>query len=438
MTESILIKDGLLIDPSEQKEFVADIRIADGKISEVGKNLSAQKSERIIDADGLWITPGFVDLHTHLRDMGQKDSEDIKSGSQAAAAGGFTTVLTMANTEPVMDNAATLSLYLQKIKEHAVIEVLPVAAVTKGLQGIELTNMNDLAQLGAVAFSDDGMPIQNMAVLRRALEYIRLTGKLIISHSEDKDLSESGVINEGEISTRMGLPGLSWASETVAVARELEIVRLTKAPYHFTHLSCAGSVELVRRAKKDGLAVTADVTPHHLSLSVNDLGGYRTCCKMKPPLRTQEDIAALITGIKDGTIDAIATDHAPHSDLAKAQSMAQAPFGIIGLETAFALTYDVLVKKSGMSKLAFFNLLTTAPSRIIDLPIPSIKAGARANLTVIDPDFQWNYDAQNGASRAHNSPFCGTSLHTKVITTICHGKVVFEAVSQPRKQKNRQ
>lgn len=426
MTESLLIKNGLLIDPKEKHEQVADLRIQGDKITELGKDLPANASnERVIDAKGLWIVPGFIDLHTHLRGLGQADKEDIASGTRAAAAGGYTTVVSMANTSPVIDNGAILSLYLQKIKEQAVIEVLPAAAVTKGLEGKELTNMVGLAELGAVAFSDDGMPIHNMAVLRRAMEYVRLTGNIIISHAEDKDLSESGVMHESTVSAALGLPGIPWAAETVAVARELELVRLTNVPYHFTHISCAGSVELLCRAKKEGLPVTADATPHHLCLSVDELIGYKTCCKMNPPLRNREDVTAIINGIKDGTIDAIATDHAPHTDLEKERDMLDAPCGITGLETAFAATYDVLVKQNGLSRLRFFELLTAAPARIIELPTPKLAAGERANLTIINPDLSWTYDARKGSSRSHNSPFSGKSFTGKVVNTIYQGKVVY-------------
>ncbi|MBY0358639.1 MAG: dihydroorotase [Candidatus Obscuribacterales bacterium] len=423
---TLLIKNGLVL-PSEKPQ---DLRIKDGIIVELGNNLETTKTEKTIDASGMLITPGFIDMHTHLRDLGQQDKETIASGTKAAAAGGFTTVLTMANTEPVIDNVAILAFYKQKIRDQAVIEVLPAAAVTKGLQGKELSDMAGLADNGAIAFSDDGMPIQNLAVLRRALEYARLTGNIIISHAEDRDLSAGGIIHESAVATNLGLAGIPWAAETAAIAREIEIVRLTGSPYHFTHLSCAGSVRLVRQAKEDGLSITADVTPHHLNLSVDDIGNYRTCCKMNPPLRSAEDQEAIIEGIKDGTIDAIATDHAPHTDLEKEQTMATAPFGIIGLETAFALTYQKLVREAGLSHERFFRLLTSNPARILQLPEPKIKAGEKANLAIINPNFSWKYDSHQGVSRAHNSPFCGRSLHGKVMFTIFQGNIVFTAAER--------
>lgn len=426
MTKDLLIKNGLVL-PSEKQQ---DLRIKDGTIIELGNNLEAAKAEKLIDAAGMLIAPGFIDMHTHLRDLGQQDKETIASGTKAAAAGGFTTVLTMANTEPVIDNVAILAFYKQKIRDQAVIEVLPAAAVTKGLQGKELSDMAGLADNGAIAFSDDGMPIQNLAVLRRALEYARLTGNIIISHAEDRDLSAGGIVHESAAATNLGLAGIPWAAETAAIAREIEIVRLTGSPYHFTHLSCAGSVKLIRQAKEDGLPISADVTPHHLSLSVDDIGNYRTCCKMNPPLRSAEDLEAIIEGIKDGTIDAIATDHAPHTDLEKEQTMAAAPFGIIGLETAFALTYQKLVREAGLSNERFFRLLTSNPARILQLPEPKIKAGEKANLAIINPAFSWKYDSQQGFSRAHNSPFYGRPLYGKVMFTIFQGNIVFAAAER--------
>jgi len=371
------------------------------------------------------VTGGFIDLHTHLRDLGQKDKETIETGTKAAAAGGFTTVVSMANTEPAMDNAAILSLLLERIRECALVEVLPAAAVTKGLAGVELTNMVELACLGAVAFSDDGMPVENLAVLRRALKHVRLTGRPIISHAEDRNLSDQGVMNEGGKCSCLGLPGIPAAAETAAVAREIEVVRSAPAPYHFTHLSCAGSVELVRRAKADGLPVTADVTPHHLCFGVEDMPPYDTKWKMNPPLRTKADHLALIKGIEDGTIDAIATDHAPHTDLEKARTIYEAPFGITGLETAFSLTYSKLVMDAGLSHHRYFELLTTSPARILGRSKPALEVGARADLVVIDPGCRWVYDPLEGQSRSHNSPAKG-ELKGKVLATVSRGKLVFQ------------
>lgn len=427
MSDKILIKNGLILDPAKNSEQKSDIRIAGGQIVERGSDLSANSEEQVIEADGSWISCGFIDIHTHLRDLGQKDKEDIHTGTKAAAAGGFTTVVSMANTDPVIDNGMTLSMYLQKIAERAVIEVLPVAAVTKGLGGQELTNMVDLSEMGAIAFSDDGKPIQNMTVLRRALEYARLTGKLIISHAEDLDLSEGGSMHECALSTELGLQGITYASETVAVARELEIVRLTQAPYHFTHISCASSLDLIRRAKVEGLPVTVDVTPHHLALTAEEVAEYNTNAKMNPPLRSGRDRQELINAIKDGTITAIGTDHAPHTKLEKSRPFVEAPFGITGLETAFSVVYEALVVQNYISILELIKLLTIGPARILDLPVPSLQIGSTANLCIIDPNIQWTYESAKGHSKSTNSPWNHKKLHGKITCTIYKGQVVYRS-----------
>lgn len=423
---AILIQGGLVLDPASNSERVADVRISEQQIAAVGEKLEKRDGDTVIDAKGMWVCPGFIDLHTHMRDLGQKDKEDVVSATKAAAAGGFTTIVAMANTEPPVDNTATLQVVLSRIAAYAQIEVLPVACVTKGLQGAELTNMVDLADAGAIAFSDDGMCIMNMAVLRRALEYSRLAERVIISHCEDKDLSLGGVIHEGATATRLGLPGIPTTSETVAVAREIEMVRQFDAPYHFTHISCADSVNLIRRAKQDGLPITADVTPHHLTLSVDEIEPYHTCYKMKPPLRTARDIEALIEGLRDRTIDAIATDHAPHTRLEKAGTMAEANVGIIGLESALSVTLETLVSSKVLSPLKFVELLTTAPAAVLDLPQPSLSAGAVANVTVIDPNTKWTYDAHAGHSKSTNTPYHGRQLTGRVISTIYRGKQVYK------------
>jgi dihydroorotase len=424
MKDAILIQGGRVIDPTSGQEAVKDIRISGNSITAIADKLPASDSDSVFDAQGLWVCPGFIDMHTHLRDLGQKDKEDIESGTRAAAAGGFTTVVAMANTDPPVDNGAILSVLLARIEDKAHIDVLAVAAVTRGLAGEELTNMSELADLGAVAFSDDGMTISNMAVLRRALEYARMTGRVVISHAEDRDLSAGGCIQEGHTCTSMGLAGIPAASETAAVARELEIVRLTGAPYHFTHVSCAQTVRLIKRAKEDGLPVTADVTPHHLTLNVDQIAGYDTNYKMKPPLRLASDQEALAQGLKDGTIDAIATDHAPHTRLEKATTMEEASVGIIGLETAFSLCYERLVMSAILTPVQLVSLFTSKPASILSLPAPSLDVGAPANITVIDVAAKWTYDPTHGMSKSHNSPYAGKSMHGKPILTIYGGALV--------------
>jgi dihydroorotase len=422
--EAILIKGATVIDPVSELEEQRDVRVAGGTITAMDRSLENQSNDTVINANGLWLCPGFIDIHTHLRDLGQKDKEDIDTGTRAAAAGGYTTVVAMANTDPPLDNAATFSVMLNRIEERAHVEVLPVASVTKGLQGVELTNMVELSDMGAVAFSDDGMCIGNLAVLRRALEYARMTGRPIISHPEDKDLSGGGSLGESATATAYGVRGIPVAAETAAIAREIEIVRTTNAPYHFTHVSCADSVQ-IKRAKQDGLPITADVTPHHLMLSVDEIDPFDSHFKMKPPLRLEEDKAALVQGLRDGTIDAIATDHAPHTRLEKCTTLEDAAVGIIGLETAFPICYEKLVARGAMDRMKFIKLFTTRPAAILDLPTPSIEVGNSANITLVDPAFRWVYDPRTGHSRSHNSPWGGRLMTGKAVLTVYRGKTVY-------------
>jgi dihydroorotase len=423
--QSFLIKNAILIDPATNTERKMDLRIAGGAINEVAECLKSDEST-VFDASGMLLVPGFIDLHCHLRDFGQSDKETIESGTQAAAVGGFTTVVAMANTDPPLDNTLMLSEMMYRSTENAVIDVLPCASVTKGMAGIELTNMEDLAAHGAMAFSDDGMPIGNLAILRRALEYARLADRVIISHAEDKDLSHGASIHESTTSVRMGLRGYPSAAESACVAREIEVVRQTNGRLHFAHISNAASVALIRSARRDGLSVSADVTPHHLCLTVDDIVEYDTSFKMNPPLRTQEDQAALVDALTDGTISAIATDHAPHTDYEKSMAFDSAPFGVIGLETAFSVTYERLVLSKRMNRSQFISLLTTNPAKILNLPAPSLlTVGAPANLAVIAPDAKWTYDAKQGISRSHNSPFHGRQMTGRVVLTMVRGVTVF-------------
>lgn len=433
--QGLLLRNVLVIDPSRQSESQSDVRLRGDSIVEVGKELPSQPDEDQIDCDGMWMVPGMIDLHTHMRDLGQRDKEDLHSGTKAAAAGGFTTVVAMANTEPPLDNGAILSLYLQKIRERAVIDVLPVACVTKGMRGEELTNMVELADTGAIAFSDDGVTIQNMAVLRRAMEYVQLTGRIIISHAEDKDMVEGGVINEGFTSTRLGLAGRPAVAEAIAVARELELVRLTRTPYHFTHISTARAIELIREAKLEGLPVTADATPHHLSLTTEAIKEFDTRLKMNPPLREEDDRQAIINGIVDGTIDAIATDHAPHTRLEKSGMFAECPVGIIGLETAFAISSQLLLDTLG--RLKFFKLFTTNPAKILDLAEPLLREDSEATFALIDPTLTWTYDPAQGHSKSHNTPYSSQQFKGKVVMTMFKGKCVFEDTSFKGKRPKR-
>jgi dihydroorotase len=405
---------------------VQDIRIANGLIAEVGNNLSANEDEQVIDVSGLHVCPGFIDVHTHLRDFEQTSAEDIESGTRAAAAGGFTTVTAMANTNPVIDNPLILQRLLQLIEKKSCVRVLPVASVTMNLAGQELTNMTELAELGAVAFSDDGQPVTNLALLKRALQNAKLLNRIIISHPEDKHLSAGGALNESGACARLGLPGIPAASEAACVAREIEIVRATGAHLHFAHISTAAAVNLIRRAKEDGLPVTADVTPHHLTLTDADIKTFDTSMKMNPPLRSTRDREAVIAGIADGTIDAVGTDHAPHSATDKRRTFADAPFGVIGLETAFSLLYDRLVLAGHIPFDKLMALLTTKPAAIMQLPSPKIQANEVADLAIIDLKKEWKYDTAEAFSRSYNSPFQGFTFSSKVVMTIARGSIAYQ------------
>lgn len=436
MSNSILLKRGLIVSPvkpgvSDQngkKEGFkrADIRITDGVITEIGEGLADQSGEKIIDVNDLWITPGFIDIHTHLRDMNQSGKESIATGTKAAAAGGYTTVCAMANTDPTTDCPQVLSIVQEKIQKDAIVRVLPVVAVTKGLKGEELTEMVKLSEMGAIAFSDDGMPLWNLGLLKRALEVTKMLGKTIISHPEDHGLSQKGCINDSHVSAKMGLEGIPNVSESACVARELELVRATGSTMHFAHLSTTAAVALIRHAKAEGLPITAEVSPHHLSLCDDDIQNFDTRFKMNPPLRSKRDQNTLVEALKDGIFDAIATDHAPHTKQEKAQSFNAAPFGIIGLETAFSVVYERLVLTMVLSINELIYLLTTGPAQVIGLPDPALKPGARADITIIAPGKEWTYKAGKGFSRSSNSPYDGKTMNGKIIATICNGNIVYQ------------
>ncbi|HEY9784129.1 MAG TPA: dihydroorotase [Candidatus Obscuribacterales bacterium] len=430
---NVLLKGGRLINPSNGAQApkssllnnqIVDVRVKDGMIAEISSNLDARDDEITFDASGLMVLPGFIDLHTHLRDLGQSDREDIRTGTLAAAAGGFTTVVAMANTEPPTDCADILGRVLKRIQERAVIEVLPVANVTRGMAGSELTNMVELAEMGAIAFSDDGKPISNLGVLRRALEYAKLADRPIISHPEDMDLSHGGSMNESPFATGCGIKGIPTASEAACVAREIEVVRFVGGRLHFAHISAAASVDLIRQAKAQGLAVSADATPHHLVLADEDIPDYDTAYKMNPPLRSRHDQAAVLKALEEGVIDAIATDHAPHSKLDKSKPFDQAPFGIIGLETAFPLLFEKLVLSGKMPPPAFIALLTSHPASIIKRECPMIATGQKANLAIVDTELRWHYDVNRSQSKSRNSPFDGKPLRSKIIATFYRGRMV--------------
>lgn len=440
--ESIIIKGGRIINPagSSAEEFHSevDIKIVNGTVTEIKNKIKTKSDDAEIDASGLWILPGFIDMHTHLRDLGQSDRETVGTGTRSAAAGGYTTVVAMANTDPPVDSALVMARMRELISKYACIQVLPVACVTKNMAGVELTNMVELSDMGAIAFSDDGMPISDLAVLRRALEYAELTGKFIISHPEDKALSAGGAMNEGAAAIQLGLPGVPTVSESACIAREIEVARYTGGKIHFAHVSAAASVELIRRAKEDGLRVTADCTPHHLFLTDEDITDFDACYKMNPPLRSRVDQDALIQGLRDGTIDAIATDHAPHSHVEKLRTFVEAPFGVIGLETAFPLVLERLTTEDPLIHLEVISMFTSNPAKILGIKEPRVAAGSPASLSLFDPGLKWTYEASQGYSKSKNSPFSGRRLKGKTMFTIYNGQVVYHDESHAQGRYKRQ
>lgn len=427
----LVIKGGRVLDPSSGVDGVFNIYVMAGRIASV-KEASNDTTELvagapgldIIDASGLLVVPGFVDLHAHLREPGHEYKETISTGARSAAAGGFTTVLCMANTRPVNDNAS-VTRYILKKAEEAVVNVLPIGAVSMGLKGERLTEMAELKEAGCVAFSDDGSPVASSAFMRRALEYAGSLSMTVISHAEDALLAGKGVMNEGEVSTRLGLRGIPNAAEEIMVARDLGLAGLTNARLHVAHVSAKGSVEFIRAAKKNGIRVTAEATPHHLTLTEESVEGYDPNAKMNPPLRAVADVEALIRGVKDGTLDAIATDHAPQSVVEKDVEFDYAANGIVGFETAFSLVYG-LVEKGALTLNEAIKAMTMNPASAMSIDKGSLRVGSPADVAIIDLNEVWTVDPLKLRSKSRNTPYAGMTLKGRVVKTIVNGKVVFE------------
>jgi dihydroorotase len=410
---SILFKNAKVIDPFREKSYDTDILVDKGKILKLSKNISGKEAKEQIDLKGLYVAPGFVDLHVHFREPGYENSETIETGCRAALAGGFTKVCCMPNTDPAIDTRETVRFIYEKAGNE-IVDVYPIAAITKGRKGEELTEMVELAEAGAVAFSDDGAPIKNAQLMRFVLEYSKITGKPVINHAEDSQLKADGIINEGVVSTQLGISGNPGIAEQIMIARDLRLAEFVNARIHIPHVSTAGSVELIRQAKAKGLTVTAEVTPHHFSLTDEYMRSFDANGKVAPPLRTEEDRLAIIAGIKDGTIDAIATDHAPHINDTKETSLDLASYGMIGLETAFALAMTNLVHKEAITLMELIKLLTIKPATLMQLPLPIFEKGAEANFTIFNPDEWWVFSRKNIYSKSYNSPFIGSECTGRV------------------------
>ena len=420
----LLIKNGRIIDPASGRDEVGDVLIKGGLIVRFGPHQQVTGAIAF-DASGLVVAPGFIDLHTHLREPGSEHAETIESGSRAAVAGGFTSICCMPNTSPVNDDATVTRYILERARNVAVANVFPVGAITEDSAGEKLASIGSMKAAGAVAISDDGRPVMNSRVMRRAMEYARSFDLPVIDHCEDLSLSAGGDMHEGFSSVRLGLRGIPSSAEEVMVARDILLAEASGARFHVAHLSARGSLDLVARAKARGLPVTCEVTPHHLALSDADMPAYDSNYKMRPPLRSAADRDALVEGIAADLVDAIATDHAPHPGSEKMQEFEKCPFGIIGLETALAVALETLVHSGRVPLVRLIELFTTGPARVLGLNRGRLEVGAPGDVTIFDPDLRWTYDVNRSFSKSRNSPFDGRTFRGAPVATVVRGAVVW-------------
>lgn len=425
----LLLKGGRIIDPSQDMDERSDVLIDKGRVARIAKDMSLSRnkgggSTQIIDLEGAIVAPGLIDMHTHLREPGFEYKETIRTGAAAAVAGGFTAVACMANTNPVNDNRSVTDFILRQAAAAGLARVYPLAAVSKNLEGKQLTEFNDLKEAGAVGLSDDGRPVISSGLMRQALEYAHSLSLPVISHCEDLGLSEGGAMNESFVSTDLGLPGIPSISEDIMVSRDIAIARYTGTAVHIAHVSTAESVEMIRRAKREGVAVTAETAAHYFTLTDESLRGYSTNFKVSPPLRGARDRDAVRQGLRDGTIDAIASDHAPHASMEKDVEFALAAFGMIGLETSLALSL-ALVGQGIITMGRLIELMSLNPSRILRIPGGSLREGSIADVTVIDPEREWTVDPSTFRSKSRNCPFEGRRLTGKAVLTIVGGEILY-------------
>lgn len=423
------LKSGHLINPIKGKDTATDMLIVDGRIERLGVSLSSDKSYEVIDLKNKVIAPGFIDMHVHLREPGYEHKETIETGCASAVAGGFTAVCCMPNTNPAIDEESVVR-YVQEEGRRAtggLVDVFPIAAASKGRKGEELSPMAELAKAGAVAFSDDGSPIANAELMRRIFEYSSMYGLPVIQHAEESTMTKNGLMNEGFVSTRLGMPGIPPIAEELMIVRDIVLLRyIPRAKYHIAHISTTGSINCVRQAKKEKLNITCETAPHHFTLTDEAVGSFDTNLKMNPPLRTKEDVEAIKEALRDGIIDVIATDHAPHTIDEKEVEFSQAPFGIVGLETAVGLSITELVHQKYLTLIQLIEKYSVNPRRILSLPAINIQEGEIANLTLLDPNIEWTVDIQSFKSKSKNSPFHGRTLKGKAIGVINNGKMRFE------------
>ncbi len=421
---SLWINRARVIDPASRRDAIGDVFARDGLIVPSLSPAERKRAKRI-DGRGLVAAPGLVDIHVHFREPGQTHKETIATGSRAAAAGGFTTVVCMPNTLPPADNAGTIQYILDAVRRDAVVKVLPTGCITIGMKGETLAPIGSLKRAGVVAITDDGDCVQSNEVMRRAIEYAKMFGLPVMDHCQDQSMTEGAVMNEGDASIRLGLRGWPNAAEDLIVSRNVILSAYSGAHIHMQHVSSARAVDIVRRAKADGVRVTAEATPHHIALTDAALAAYDTNFKVNPPLRTESDRRAIIAGLKDGTLDCIATDHAPHKDYEKDQEFDFAPNGILGLETALAVVLEVLVEQNKFRLPRALDLMTRRPARLLNLEAGTLAAGRAADICLFDPDEVWTYEAKAGVSKSSNSPWDGKRLRGRVKTTIVDGRVVF-------------
>jgi dihydroorotase len=436
MAWRLLLKNGIVVDPSQNLMGVRDVLIerdmgqgtwGKGRILAVAENIIAEDAE-VIDCTGKLVVPGLVDMHVHFREPGEEHKETIATGSAAAVAGGFTTVCCMPNTKPPLDDVASIEFVLKRADGVGLCRVLPIGAVSVGLKHEQLVEMASMKEAGAIAFSDDGEPIQDSGFLRKVLAYSKVCDAVVILHCEDKSLTAGGVMNEGLTALRLGLRGMPKAAEVTAIHRAIELAKQTGAKVHIAHVSVKEAVDLIRQAKEEGFQVTAEVTPHHLTLTEEAVRDYDTNAKMNPPLRTAEDVVALREALIEGVIDCIATDHAPHAVEEKETTFDDAPFGIVGLETAVGVLWTELVHKANFPVVRLIEAMSTKPCHILGLDGGTLREGSRADVTVIDPETVWTVDAGKFRSKGRNTPYNGWTLKGKVVLTVCGGRIVFREV----------
>ncbi len=423
----LLLQGGRVVDPSQNHDGVADVLIVNGRIDEIEKKIAPPENARVVDVTGKVVAPGLVDVHVHLREPGREDAETIETGARSAAAGGFTTICAMPNTDPVIDNQAAVGFVVKQGHAAQAARVYPIGAISIGQKGEHLAEFGELAGAGAVAVSDDGHPVVSSHLMRTALEYAQTFGIPVADHCEDPTLFAGGTMHEGLVSTRLGLKGIPAAAEAIMVARDVLLAELTGGHVHLCHMSTRGSIDLIRRGKERGVNVTAEATPHHFVLTDEACQAYDTNAKMNPPLREHADVQAVRDGLKDGTIDAIATDHAPHHYETKERGFDDAPFGVVGLETALGLGLTELVGGGVLSLSELINRMSTVPARVFHLPGGTLARGAPADVLVVDPDARWTVDPAQFVSKSRNTPFAGRDLVGRVELTLVDGNVVYSA-----------